>query len=44
MGILIYLYKMKKTFLVVVAIVNKLVGAIGEMGLLMLPCITYHLI
>ncbi|KAH9557854.1 hypothetical protein CY35_07G106600 [Sphagnum magellanicum] len=33
----------QKTFPVVVAVVSKLGGAIGETGLLVLPCITYHL-
>jgi hypothetical protein len=43
MGVLVCVHWLQKTFPVVVAVVSKLGGAIGETGLLVLPCITYHL-
>jgi sodium/bile acid cotransporter 7 len=43
MGVLVCGHWLQKTFPVVVAVVSKLGGAIGETGLLVLPCITYHL-
>lgn len=43
MGVLVCDHWLQKTFPVVVAVVSKLGGAIGETGLLVLPCITYHL-
>jgi hypothetical protein len=44
MGVLICLYWVQNLIPSVMVTVSKLVGAIGELGQLMLPCISYHLI